>query len=785
MLGWVMGAPVLWVRYSVYAIVACLLLRPFFAHPTDCVFGLHDWAFPCFDEQRSHFFTYWLSPLSAHNLGSPQPRPTVEPPLLLLFAAASVAPAVALRAFLFICFFSGALAADYAVATLYKITSPWARFAAGLVYMCSPFFQTKLVSGHIGFLVCAPLIPLALSAFDALRVRSGSWAVAAAFISASFAQLQVGLVMLAILPVMAWRGVSAAKWLGIWAIALLTWAPVAFAGIVAYYGGALSTETQLHAWLLNESVPWQHALDGTEYFTHYFRDSVGAPSAVAWQLLSPMCLLYCLFLPGTPRRLSIVAIVLAFVSAGLRGPLAPIVQWSMAHIDAMTLFRELYDLLFLAPLAIAGGAAAGMQRLIQRSRRGAIPPAVGYALGVALMLLLIWPALSAALAQRIPFVTTARWKAQAAEAALSAPYDRILWLPTAVPLGPDGTPGGADPFSFPFGDHPSVNAYHPFGLFAYVSALADRTGSLDAPLAHQLGIGKVFVRSGVVSRRLVAAEHPLGAEIRVPRHEGERDMRTSLLAVTHSPPQCEPDLRTAMRASLAYVRCASNALIVAPHEDPESDDDPLHAWVSGERWAELDPALAQPRWPVIFTLSPRAHRWYMPLPGVTWIYAPAGAWVDARPMAASGSWQSVKLTHGQHSARGDGKHLVAVSASLTAASSNVVGRGVETDVALQKSDPAMGRFAAVIPPGSAFVILREQWAPLWRAYLDGRDLGVPKTSDGYALGWLLPARRGPSQLVVRYQPTVPYVALAGTSWLIWLCLALSISARLWTARPRR
>lgn len=780
-----MAAPGLWVRWGVYAIVACLLLRPFFAHPTDCVFGLHDWAFPCFDEQRSHFFTYWLSPLIAHNLGIAQPRPTVEPPLLLLFAAASIAPAIALRAFLFLCFFGAALAADHAVATLYRTANPWARLVAGLVYTCSPFFQTKLVSGHVGFLVCAPLIPLALSAFEALRERSGSWAVAAAFMSASFAQLQVGLVMLAVLPIMAWRRVSAAKWLGIWVIALLTWAPVAFAGIVAYSSGALSTETQLPAWLLNESVPWQRALDGTEYFTHYFRDSVGTPSALAWQLLSPVCLLYGLLLPGTPRRLSAVAIVLASLAAGLRGPLASVVQWSMAHIDAMTLFRELYDLLFLAPLAIAGGAAAAVQQLLQRARRCPIPGAAGSALALALMVLLVWPALTAALAQRIPFVATARWNAQAAEAARSGPYDRILWLPTAVPLGPAGTPGGADPFSFPFGDHPSVNAYHPFGLFAYASALADRTGSLDAALAHRLAIGKIFVRSGVVSRRLVAAEHPLGAEVRVPGSGVDRAMRTSLLAVTQSTPQCEPDLRTAMRAGVAYARCASNTLMAAPHEDAESDDDPMHAWVSGERWAELDPALAQPRWPVIFTLSGRPHPWYMPLPGVTWFYAPTGAWVDGRPIAASRTWQSVTLTHGRHSARGDGKHLVAVSASLTDASSSISGGHAETDVALQKSNPAVGRFVAIIPGGSAFLILRMQWSPLWRAYLDGHDLGMPQIADGYALGWRLPARRAPSQLVVRYQPAVPYAVLAGMSWLIWLCLAFSISARLWTARLRR
>ena len=787
------------VRLAAYALLATLLLLPLLLHPRGCAFGLHDWSFPCYPEQARNLLSFHLSPWLERNLGQPNPAPQINPLALVIYSIASVAPDFALRSMLWLFLFAAAIGADVFASRLFAASAPVARLAAGLVYMSSPFLATKLVSGHYFFLLDAALVPLGLVALDAIpNGGRRAWCAAALCTSLAFLQLQVGLIMLTLLPLLAWRRIATRHWLGVWCAALLTFLPVAFAGISAYRGGSLSTEVQLAVWLRDESIPWNRVLDATYYFANYYGSAAGTTSVIAWQWLSPACVLVALLMAGTSRRLAFAAIVLGALATGATGPLAPLLVRLFAHIPALSVFRELYDLLALAPLVVAGGAAIAIQYLI--SRPLGRPVLVASSAGLAAIFgIAMWPALSARCAALVPLSDPRQWQAQVDTAAALPGDDRILWLPTAVPLGPLGSPGGADPFEYPTGRHPSAQSYHASGLFAYAAAQADHAGTLPPALARRLGIGMIVARDRVVSRRLMAAAWPAGGIIAPPAGPAQVIADAGPLAFFAAQPTCEPALRSAMKPDVAYVRCSDGAPLSIPVEDPQTSlDAPNRGWVQGERWAELDAALAEPRWPVLFTRSLVPYKWMTISAGRALIYAPGGARLDNAAIKARAQWRSLPISAGYHTLSGDGSHIIAISAtlpisvSISEAKAPALQPSLETQVPAERSDRTWGRYDATLPAHQAgFLILREGYSASWLATIDGSNLGPPVVADGYANGWARPATERPSHLSLRYAPLGAYSVLSGVAALAWLALLgglfLSTSdlvSRSWSSWPR-
>ena len=64
--------------------------------------------------------------------------------------------------------------------------------------------------------------------------------------------------------------------------------------------------------------------------------------------------------------------------------------------------------------------------------------------------------------------------------------------PVTPPVGPRGSPGGADPFQVYVDGHPAATASHPTGLLAYAGALADRDFPLTQPLIERLDVTDVI-----------------------------------------------------------------------------------------------------------------------------------------------------------------------------------------------------------------------------------------------------------------------------------------------------
>ena len=771
---------------------------PLLARPHACAFGLHDWSFPCFPEQARHLLAYHLSPWIERNLGQPSALPHANPLAALLYLAAYFAPDMVLRAALWLFLFAGAVGADIAAARLFGASAPMARLAAGLLYLSSPFFATKLASGHYFFLLDAALVPFGLVAFMAIPTRGlRAWCAAALCVSLAFAQVQVGLILIVLLPVLAWRRMRAWHWLGIWVVALLTFAPPVFAAISAYRGGGLATELQLATWLRDESIPWNRVLDATYYFANYFGSAAGDTSVIAWQWLSPACVLVALFVAGTSRRLALAAIVLGALATGATGPLAPLLVRLFAHVPALSVFRELYDLLALVPLVVAGGAAVAIQYLVSGPLRR--PVLLASIAGLAAIFgIAMWPAFSAKCAALVPLSDPRQWQAEVDTAAALPGDDRILWLPTAVPLGPLGTPGGADPFEYGTGRHPSAQSYHAAGLFAYAAARTDHSGALPPAFARRLGIGMIVARNRVVSRRLMAVAWPAGGLIMPPARPAQIIANAGPLAFYGTQPACEPDLRSAMKPDVAYVRCSGTAPLFLPLEDPQTSlDAPNRGWVQGERWAELDAALAGPRWPVLFTRSLVPYEWMSMAAGRALIYAPGGARLNNTPIKASAQWLSLPISAGYHTLSGDGAHIVAISATLPESSEAVSGAKapalqasalqppLETEVPAERSDRTWGLYEAILPAHAAgLLILREGYSANWGAAIDGRRLGLPVFVDGYATGWMLPATSSPSHLSIGYAPLAVYAALAAIALLTWLSLLAGLFLQ-GTPKPTR
>lgn len=760
----------LWARALIYFVGVLLMLRPLWQHPSECPFGLHDWTFACFPEQRKDFFLYWISPWNPENLGTPQARPAVEPPLLMLAAAATLWPSIALRLFLFLCFWLAALAADSAAGSVFKTSSPLARLTAGLVYLASPFFGTKLVGGHLGFIACAPLIPWVLTVLATSDRPGGRWARVAAGLSATFAQLQVGLVCFFLLPLVAWRLMKIQDWLRVMPLAGVTWAPGAFAGLIAYTSGGLASEIQLRTWWRDESVPWLHVLDGTAYFAHYTQLMSTPVALFAWQIGAPIFVCCSLLVSGLPRRLAIAAIALGGFASGLTGPFAGAAEWLIANVRVTTLFRELYDLLFLAPIVVAGGAAVAVETVL-RLTPGWIR-SVGLGALLIFAALTCWPILTAGFAQQIPLQNMSPWSSQARDAAREMGGARLLWLPAAIPLGPKNTPGGADPFIFSFGSQQSANAYHPTGLFSYATAKADHSGRLDQWFLRRLGIGKIFVRRGIVSRRLSAAAHPLGQNIELPQNSETRVLHSGPLAISDGQPQCEPDLRSDLRANIAYVRCRVSPQSIPLENAAVSNDDPQHEWVAGERWAELDPELAAPRWPVLFTVSLMPYNWSTSSDGAAWIYTTGPAWLDKHSLRGRPGWRLMPLRGGSHTLRGSDHHVLALSATVQYPVAVGAQRSSEErELPAETYSRFWGRYTAKVPAHrDSFLIVRESFSEGWRAEIGGEDIGPPELADGYALGWHLKPSAAQSSLVVYYAPRFPYALLCALAALAWLAI---------------
>jgi len=749
-------------RALAYAALGVLCMLPFWQHPFACPFGLHDWAYPCLRSQAGSYLPSLVAPWWDTNLGVPHALPQITPPWMLLGLLVAVSPAIGLRVFLLAAFVAAALAADVAAVRLFGARDRWARLVAGVIYASSPFLATKLASGHLGFIACAPLLPAALIALDACAGadRKRAWAVCALCAASAFAQLQCGLVLLALMPVMAWKRVAARVWLAVWAVAAIAFLPVAFATVVAYRGGVFAPETQLAAWLADKSVAWQHAIDGTAYFARYFQTAVPNPAIAAWQIIAPASFVVALWHAGAPRRLAVAALLLAAFATGTTGPLSTAMGALFAHIPAASIFREFYDVLFVAPLVVAGGAAIAVDALAAwRPVADAGRPIVAVATA-SVVALLVSPAAFGELASLVPFVDVRTPR-------LPEGDDRVMWLPITPPVGPRNAPGGADPYQVPVEGHPAATAFHPVGVLAYAGALADRGLPLSPDLLRRLDISDVVDRAGIVSHRLSSAAHAQGGEVTRSAAAPVAPDRASVLAMADGPTACEPDLRAALQANrAAYVRCDVVWSVIPREDATTSEDDPATGWIEGERWALLDAALATPRWPVLFTRSKAPYPWQQPRRGVTWIYAPHGAMLDTTTLAPRAAWEAVPTGAGPHALRGDGAGIVAISATLPAAQTSFAQGPIEVDIPASMSDRYAGSFDARLEPhGPATIVLREGWSDGWRASIDGRDLGKPFIVDGYAAGWIVDAARSTSMLSIRYAPATPYFALLALSWL--------------------
>ncbi len=755
------------VRAATYAILGVLWMLPFWTHVGACPMGLHDWAYPCVDQQRSTYLPSLVAPWWDTDLGVAHALPQVSLPWLLLGALVWISPALGLRLFILAAFTGAAIAADVAAERLFGVSRGWARFIAGALYAGSPFLATKLASGQLGFIACASLVPAALVALDAVAKGGGIRAAAAcALLAASaFAQVQVGLILLVLLPVIGWGRVRARVWLGVWAVAAVTWLPAAYSTIVAYRAGVLAPEAQLAIWLADKSVPWQHAIDGTAYFANYFASATNPSSIIAFALLSAFAFVAALAIGGTPQRLALFALALGLFSTGTAGPIAPIMAWLFDRVPVAQIFREFYDLLFLAPLVVGCAAAAGAAAERPFGHRSILWTfAIVVECGIACLLL--YPTLTGGAASLVPFV------AGLPQAPPIAGDDRILWLPATPPLGPPNSTGGADPYQLSLGPHPDASAFHPTGVLAYVDALADRERPVSNAILERLDVADAIVRRGLVSQRIATS-----ASV----HEGavaaaiapSAPLGAAVIAISAGEPACEPDLRSAlMRDLTAYARCDPGWSVVPREDAASSTDDPRTAWIGGERWALLDPHFAEPRWPVLYTRSTLVYRWSQPADGFTWVYAPGGAVLNGSSAAPSPRWRPLATKAGHNSLEGNGNGVVAVSASLPEPQ---LGRpslgkrhGVPQERPLQiaSSDRLDGSFEAIVPAhGRSFVVLRAGWSPGWRATVDGRDIGPPQFADGYAPGWRLDASTHASRLSIKFAPAGAYFAMLALSWI--------------------
>lgn len=679
-----------------------------------------------------------------------------------------------------------ALGADRAAARVFGAPSGLARLVSGILYISSPIWATELDAGHLPTLVSSAFIPWGFCAAYSMQYENGPSAKRGAAICAAgmLAQMQTGLMFLFAMPFFMWRR-RARDWLDVWVIALASWMPVAFAAYFALSSPAFAAEQQLRVWTSDQSVPWKHILDGTSYFAGYFDKAAGRIARLLWEITSPCCFLLAIISGKHAKRLALIAAAFGVVATGTSGPLRWMMVAVFEHVPAASLFRELYNLLAFVPLVVCGGASIAVQYVLNAAWHLQWR-AISFLCLAMVFLGMSWPALAARAAANIPLANPQTWQPLATAAAATAGSGRILWLPSWVPLGPRNTPGGSDPFEAPFGNHPTVQAYNPYGLFAYASAIADRTGRLPQWLTQKLAIEYVGVRTGVVSDRLQNKAHPYPVTVTPYNETSEEFPGASALAIARNA-QCEPDLWSSMEAHQAYILCEESPLFL-PREDPSAtQDDPHTEWVQAERWLPLDPTIGDSRWPTMVTTSNAVFAWSVTSKGRVLIYAPQGGWLDHRALPASRAWHTQMIRSGPHEVRSDRGHLIAISASLRPSYLHPAqSKSIEHDIAIAHQNRAAVSYEATLPPhDSGIIILREGWSPFWHARIGDSELGPPILADGYASGWYVPAGRSTTHLLIFYAPAYPYYALLVISFAIWATLSgLNLQA-FWRRTYRR
>ncbi len=392
------------------------------------------------------------------------------------------------------------LAAAGCVAMLagFGVTSWPARFTAAFFYALSPVVFTRIAAGHLAYLLGYALLPLIVALARRVVERPDAMRAVLLGVALGLAASQIQFLVIAwfaIAPLPfvvarapGWgRRLCAAAGISI-AVQLQALLPLAFGSAAAIY----ASQPALLSFEYNNSAPAALAPVMLGYFTHYYETYAPAGAVLALYGLLVVAVALALF---CGRRCGGAAIALiaagSVLTAGLYGPLSPVLAWAFERISYAAAFRDLHYFAAITAVGFALALGGGLQRL---------PPA--FAAGVlALVAVSASPALSGSelRALIVPPVYVADALADMRIAASNGP-GRVLWLPAEEPLGLTGAANdGRDFTAYGPASNPSVSDDYQNPQLAYALATL-RTGAPDWNAFAQLNVRYFVFRRYVQSR---------------------------------------------------------------------------------------------------------------------------------------------------------------------------------------------------------------------------------------------------------------------------------------------
>ncbi|GAC1518723.1 MAG: hypothetical protein NVS2B3_14880 [Vulcanimicrobiaceae bacterium] len=322
------------------------------------------------------------------------------------------------------------------------------------------------MAGHLMHLYFAAVLPAAIALTVYRLNERAPWKrrrydVALVLIIASTGHLPTTMVLMisVVSTLMASEGRYRAA-LGIASAALVFHLPTATA-IHLVPGGIYFVKQAVTEWELAQSAPPASLLHFGGYLARY-------SDTLSPRWASTACGLVVALMPFGATKVSrraatviIIAAIAALLTMGLYGPLAPLLSDAFVRIPALSLFRELYDIVPVFGFGAVVAAAAGTARLASAAPRARLAIA---AVSATACVLATVPTLAGFERNSVPMVDAS----VAARVVAALPGSgRVLWLPGIYPMGTaTGDGEGYDPRMVRHGAHDAIAAYQPEGAVA-------------------------------------------------------------------------------------------------------------------------------------------------------------------------------------------------------------------------------------------------------------------------------------------------------------------------------
>ncbi len=626
-------------------------------------------------------------------------------------------------------FFAGACC--IAMLAEFGVRSWLARLVAAFFYALSPVVFTRIAAGHLAYLLAYALLPLAIVLARRTIERPRATAAVALGVVIGIAGCQIQFLViswLAILPLAVavpraagwWQRLSAAACVAA-AVQLQALLPLAFGSTPALY----AAQPALLSYEYNNSSPFASAPVMLGYFTQYYESHALPGAFVALYGLLAAAVLLALFAQRKAGIYALSLIVLGTLfTAGLYGPLAPVLGWAFERVSYFAVFRDLH---YFAALTAAGVALA-LGLGLQRSPKLFSPAAlvlVGWIVapaltGVELRELLVSPA----------YVADALGDMEIATA--NGP-GRVLWLPAEEPVGPRGARNqGRDFTAYGPAANPSVSDDYQNPQLAYALATL-RSGTPDWNAFAAMNVRYLVVRNYLQSGRrfnfgtgFPMAFAGLGdAELErvLARARPLRLLkRTALSSVYELPVNAgETYGARADSSAMLYSELAPREVAMASSSPPLSlrtsleSADPRLGWVAGTLGWRYAPWLPDSVYPFVWTLSAAPLKFDAPA-------SAACVLAGALPHGAS-----VQLRGAAGVVRGAWKRYLVVYSAASPASAFFPARGDVSAIAARPCERAPEAQRSVF-------VFASGYDAGWRA-LDGGRWVAPAVANGWMMAW--------------------------------------------------